>query len=198
MQITFASALLAQVQQARAAQAEAETKLGYTNIFAPVDGVISLVAALEGETVQTGVPIITIIDINHLWVRADVEESYIDSIQYGQILRIRLPSNDVVEGRVIFKGVDSEYATQRDVSRTKRDIKTFAIKLQVPDAHRRLSVGMTATVLLRTEPLREGIGEADKSSFQHSRAGLFRKLSEQITSCTLRLSNANCKRLDSR
>ncbi|MGA9183685.1 MAG: hypothetical protein WBZ32_00195, partial [Candidatus Acidiferrales bacterium] len=39
-------------------------------------------------------------------------------------------------------------ATQRDVSRTKRDIKTFAIKVALPSDDGRLFTGMTATVLL--------------------------------------------------
>ena len=44
--------------------------------------------------------------------------------------------------------MENDFATQRDVSRTKRDIKTFAIKVSVPNDGRRLFTGMTATVLL--------------------------------------------------
>ncbi len=90
--------------------------------------------------------------MDHLWVRADVEESYIDLIQFGQVLRVRLPSGDVIEGKIFFKGVESDFATQRDVSRTKRDIKSFAIKVAVPNPGRRLFAGMTATVLLPPPP----------------------------------------------
>ena len=44
--------------------------------------------------------------------------------------------------------VDAGFATQRDVSRTKRDIKTFELRLRVDNADRRLALGMTAYVLL--------------------------------------------------
>ena len=108
--------------------------------------------ARQGEVIQPGAPIITIIDVDHLWVRADVEESYIDLIQFGQVLRVRLPSGDVIEGKVFFKGVESDFATQRDVSRTKRDVKSFAIKVSLPNPGRRLFAGMTATVLLPPPP----------------------------------------------
>ena len=91
-------------------------------------------------------------DIDHLWVRADVEESYIDNIQFGQTMKVRLPSGDILEGKVFFKGVENEFATQRDVSRTKRDIKTFAIKVSLPNDGGRLFTGMTATVLLPQPP----------------------------------------------
>ena len=81
-------------------------------------------------------------------MRADVEETYIDRVRVGDTLTVRLPSGDEREGTVFYRGVDAGFATQRDVSRTKRDIKTFEIRLRVDNKDRRLAVGMTAYVLL--------------------------------------------------
>jgi len=139
---------LAQLEQARASAAEIATQLGYTEIYSPIDGIVSVRAAKQGEVIASGNPIVVIVDVDHLWVRADVEESYIDAVQFGQTLRVKLPSGDILKGQVFFKGVENDFATQRDVSRTKRDIKTFAIKVSVPNEGRRLFTGMTATVLL--------------------------------------------------
>ena len=139
---------IAQLEQARASVAEKTAQLSYTRIYAPIDGIVSVRVAKQGEVVSQGSPIVVVVDVDHLWVRADVEESYIDSIQFGETMRVRLPSGNIIEGPVIFKGVESDFATQRDVSRTKRDIKTFAIKVAVPNPERRLFTGMTATVLL--------------------------------------------------
>jgi HlyD family secretion protein len=146
------SSTIAQLEQARAAQAQVATQLGYTKIYAPIDGIVSVRVAKQGEVVAPGAPIVVLVDIDHLWVRADVEESYIDNIQFGQTMKVRLPSGDVLEGKVFFKGVENEFATQRDVSRTKRDIKTFAIKVSLPNDGGRLFTGMTATVLLPQPP----------------------------------------------
>ena len=142
----------AQLQQARAEVARAETRLGYAKIYAPLGGIVSVRAARQGEMVVEGGPIATIIDVDHLWVQTGVEESLVDSIQFEQKLRVRLPSGEEIEGTVFFKGVESEFATQRDVSRTKRDIKTFSIKVAIPNPGRRLFAGMTATVLLPPPP----------------------------------------------
>jgi HlyD family secretion protein len=139
---------MAQLEQARAAAVQVATQLGYTDIYAPLDGVVSVRVAKQGEVVQQGSPIVVVVDVDHLWVRADVEETYIDSVQFGQRLRVQLPSGDILEGELFFKGVENDFATQRDVSRTKRDIKSFAIKVSVPNANHRLFTGMTATVLL--------------------------------------------------
>lgn len=138
----------AQLRQAEAAEDEAKTQLGYTNVYAPIDGMVSVRVARQGEVVAQGAPIVVVVDIDHLWVRADVEESYIDSVRFGQKMRVQLPSGDIIQGTVIFKGVENDFATQRDVSRTKRDIRTFAIKVAVSNQDRRLFTGMTATVLL--------------------------------------------------
>jgi len=142
----------AQLQQARADKATADVHLGYTKIYAPLDGVVSVRAARQGEVLQVGEPIVTILDVDHLWVQADVEESYIDRVGLDQHIKVRLPSGNDLDGTVTFKGVESDFATQRDVSRTKRDIKTFEIKAAVPNAGRTLMSGMTATVLLPPLP----------------------------------------------
>lgn len=142
------SSTTAQLQQARADEAQVAAQLSYTRVYAPSDGIVSVRPAKEGEVVAQGSPIVVLVDISNLWVRADVEETYIDDIQFGQTLHVRLPSGDVLQGKVFFKGVENDFATQRDVSRTKRDIKTFAIKVSLPSDDGRLFTGMTATVLL--------------------------------------------------
>ena len=146
------AATRAQLAQAIAQRDQAQTQLGYTQIYAPADGIVSVRVARQGETVQAGGPVVTVLDIDHLWVQADVEETYIDQIAFGQKLKVKLPSGNVIEGTVFFKGVEGDFATQRDVSRTKRDIKTFEVKVAIPNTERRLFAGMTAYVLIPPPP----------------------------------------------
>jgi len=105
-------------------------------------------AALQGEVVNPGQAIVTLINQDDLWVRADVEETYVDQIHLGDKLQVKLPSGVTREGAVFYRKVDADYATQRDVSRTKRDIKTFEIRLRCDNLDRSLAVGMTAYVAL--------------------------------------------------
>jgi len=137
------------MQAAAAAQhAKADVRLRYTEIHAPIDGIVDTRAVRGGEYVTPGQPILTLINPDDLWVRVDVEETYIDRVRQGDTMTVRLPSGEERKGTVIFRGVDAGYATQRDVSRIKRDIKTFEVRLRVDNADRRLAVGMTAYVLL--------------------------------------------------
>ncbi len=140
-----------QVEAAGAQKDKAMVQLGYTRIFAPLDGIVDTRAALQGEVVNPGQAIVTLINPDDLWVRADVEESYIDRVRLGDKLQVTLPSGAVREGTVYYRAVDADYATQRDVSRTKRDIRTFEIRLRCDNRDRRLAVGMTAYVTLPLE-----------------------------------------------
>jgi HlyD family secretion protein len=133
---------------ADAQRTKADVRLTYTEIRAPIDGIVDVRAAREGEVVNSGQPLVTLINPDDLWVRADVEESYIDRVKNGDHLKIRLASGAEIDGVVFYRGVDAQFATQRDVSRTKRDIKTFEIRLRCDNKDRRLAVGMTAYVML--------------------------------------------------
>ncbi len=137
-----------QLAAAGAQKQRADVRLDYTEIRAPIPGIVDTRAALEGEVVNSGQAIVTLINPDDLWVRADVEEGYIDQIRLGEKLAVRLPSGSQREGTVFYRAVDADYATQRDVSRTKRDIKTFEIRLRCDNRDRALAVGMTAYVLL--------------------------------------------------
>jgi HlyD family secretion protein len=139
-----------QKQQAAAAaqRAKAGVRLAYAELHAPIDGIIDVVAARVGEVVTPGQPVVTLINPDDLWVRANVEETYIDRVRIGDKLTVRLPSGEEREGTVFYRGVEAAFATQRDVSRTKRDIKTFEIRIRVDNSDRRLAVGMTAYVIL--------------------------------------------------
>ncbi|HXC31467.1 MAG TPA: HlyD family efflux transporter periplasmic adaptor subunit, partial [Verrucomicrobiae bacterium] len=101
---------------------------------------------------QVGEPIVTVLDVDHLWVQADIEETYIDRVGLNQRIKVQFPSGNILEGTIIFKGVESDFATQRDVSRTKRDIKTFEIKVAISNTGRTLMSGLTAIVLLPPLP----------------------------------------------
>lgn len=145
------AALAASRDQQAAADAQSEkagVQLGYTLIHAPTNGIVDVRAALQGEVVNPAQAIVTLINPDDLWVRADVEETYITSIRIGDTFKVRLPSGVERQGTVFFRGVDADYATQRDVSRTKRDIKTFEIRLRCDNNDRALAVGMTAYVVI--------------------------------------------------
>ena len=136
-----------QQREAAAAQRKrADVMLSYSEVRSPIAGIVDVRASREGEVINAGQPIVTLINPDDLWVRADIEETYIDRIRLGDQLNVRLPSGETRMGTVFYRAMDASFATQRDVSRTKRDIKTFEIRLRVDNKDRRLAVGMTTYI----------------------------------------------------
>ena len=151
----------ADVKNALALKNQAAVRLGYTNVYAPVNGTVSVRAAREGEVVNIGAPIVTIVDLSDTWARAAIPETYADHIGYGDVLRVRLPGGTITSGKVFFKAVEGDFATQRDVSRRKRDIKTLVLKIRLDNPKGVWVPGMTAEVLVSPEQLK---GSATQSA----------------------------------
>jgi HlyD family secretion protein len=154
-QLNQASAALNNVaatqQQMDAAKAKldfANVQLGYTRIVAPVDGIVDVWAAREGEVVNPGTPIVTVVDLTETWVYAAIPETEQQVVQLGDTLQVRMPNGAKVSGVVIAKATEAGFATQRDYSRSKRDIRTVRLKLRIENPHEIFVPGMTAEVIL--------------------------------------------------
>jgi HlyD family secretion protein len=143
-----------QLANAEAQLKQAEVRLGYTKIYAPVSGTVSVRAAREGEVLNPGSPIVTIVDLSDTWVRAAIPETYADHIGIGDTLRVRLPGGTITTGKVFFKAAEADFATQRDVSRRKRDIKTIVLKVRLDNPRSTYVPGMTAEVLVSPDQVK--------------------------------------------
>lgn len=150
-----------QLANAEAQLKEAEVRLGYTKIYAPVTGTVSVRAAREGEVLNAGQAIVTIVDLSDTWVRAAIPETYADHIGLGDSLRVQMPGGTTTSGKVFFKSAEADFATQRDVSRRKRDIRTIVLKIRLANPKGAYVPGMTADVLVSKDQIE---GTADKTS----------------------------------
>jgi multidrug resistance efflux pump len=137
-----------QLAAAQAQVSQAETRLGYTRVVSPVAGKVSVRAARPGEVLNPGQAIVTIVDLTQTWVYAPMPETNADAVQLNDTLKVRMPSGATVDGKVIAKSAEADFATQRDVSRTKRDVRTVQLKLLIPNQGERFVPGMTAEVLI--------------------------------------------------
>jgi multidrug resistance efflux pump len=151
--LTDASARTVDQTRADAANArdlaeEAKVEEGYAQIVSPINGKVDVWAARQGEVVTVGEAIVTIMDLTQTWVYAPLPETQADAVQLGDSLRVVMPSGDTVWGYVIAKSAEGDFATQRDVSSMKRDIKTIQLKLLIPNPGEKFVPGMTAEVYI--------------------------------------------------
>jgi membrane fusion protein (multidrug efflux system) len=74
---------IAKVEQARAAVAEAELQLSYTKVFAPRSGRVTKKNVDEGQQIQSGTPMLTLVDESNIWVVANFKETQMPGIAVG-------------------------------------------------------------------------------------------------------------------
>ena len=74
----------ANVQSATESLKMAQIVLGYTVLRAPFDGVIQVRQAELGEIMVPGTPVVTLADLDHVWLRAYINETDIGKVRYGQ------------------------------------------------------------------------------------------------------------------
>lgn len=156
----------AQLSNAEDMLKQAEVRLGYTKIYAPVTGTVSVRAAREGEVLNPSQPIVTIVDLTDTWVRAAIPETDSDHIGLGDTLRVRLPGGTMTSGKVFFKAAEADFATQRDVNRRKRDIRTIVLKVRLENPKGAYVPGMTAEVLVTPQQLK-GTGSQSAAAETH-------------------------------
>lgn len=87
-------------------QAAAQFKLAYRNlerttIVAPVDGTIGQRSVQVGQQVGPGVPLMSIVQLNRLWVEANFKEGQIRHMRVGQPVDV---VSDLYGSRVVYRG----------------------------------------------------------------------------------------------
>ncbi|MFA6053986.1 MAG: efflux RND transporter periplasmic adaptor subunit [Thermodesulfovibrionales bacterium] len=144
-----------QLKASRASLSESEANLSYniakfddTTMTSPVSGTVVLKSLEKGEIVSPGITLLTIVDMGDLYVRVDIDETLINSIALGgeALIKAEGNSNAVFKGTVSEIGRYAEFATQRDVTRGRQDIRTFRVKIRPGDTEGKLKPGMTVEV----------------------------------------------------
>jgi membrane fusion protein (multidrug efflux system) len=76
------------VQQARAALQMAELDLSYTQIRAPLSGLITRKSVHVGNRIQPGEPLLAIVPIDRLYITANYKETQLTDVRVGQPVRV--------------------------------------------------------------------------------------------------------------
>ncbi len=97
---THFALLQADIKRKQAALELAKLNLSYTVIRAPYSGRLGRKNILEGQQIQPGQPLVSIIDEEQKWITANYKETQVADMYVGQPVEIRV---DAIDGKV-FKG----------------------------------------------------------------------------------------------
>jgi HlyD family secretion protein len=144
----------ANVEQARANLGLSRVNLAYTTLRAPSAGIISVRQAELGEVVAPGTPIVTLADIDHMWLRAYVNETDLGRIRWGQEATIRTDSypGKAFKGRISFISPQAEFTPKSVQTFKERVTLVYRIKIDVENSNHELKPGMPADAEIDLTP----------------------------------------------
>ncbi len=138
----------AQVRQARAALRNADVKLSDTVIYAPISGIVLNKNVEEGEIVSSGIPVITIGDLEKPWVKVYVKEDKLGFAKLGQKVEVKTDTypDKKYSGSVTFIASEAEFTPKAVQTQEERVKLVFGVKVSVQNENDELKPGMPADV----------------------------------------------------
>lgn len=133
-------AAFATYRSALAQQAQGHNALGYTNLTAGANGVVSAISAEEGQVVAAGQTVLTLVQSGELEVEIDVPEKRVAELSLGMPVSV------------------SFWALQGMADGTIREIypmadavtRTYRVRISLPEPPAGLQLGMTASVSIKS------------------------------------------------
>lgn len=141
-------------EAALAQSVQGHNAIGYTNLVAGANGVISSVSAEAGQVVGAGQTVLTLVQADELEVEINVPENALDSVTVGKEVEVSLwalKDSKQAAGKV--QGYVREIAPMAD-----NVTRTYKVRVSVPNHPAGMQLGMTASVVVE-----ENTGNNDSS-----------------------------------
>jgi HlyD family secretion protein len=136
----------ANLNQASANLGLSQVNLDYTILRAPSTGVITVRQAELGEVVAPGSPVITLADLDHIWLRAYIAETDLGSIHWGQNATVTTDTYPGMQyhGRISFISSNAEFTPKSVQTNKERVTLVYRIKIDIDNPNHELKPGMPA------------------------------------------------------
>jgi HlyD family secretion protein len=134
----------ARLRDTEATLSLAETRLGYSTLTSPLNGLVLSKNIEPGEQVAAGTPVVTVGMLDNVWVRAYVNETDLGRVKVGQKATVTTDTwpGRKYDGYVSFISSEAEF-TPKNVQTEKERVKlVYRIKIVIPNPNMELKPGM--------------------------------------------------------
>jgi HlyD family secretion protein len=145
----------AQVGQAKANLKLIDTQLGYTTLYSPLSGVVLVKSGEIGEVINPGTSILTLADIENVWLKAYIPEPDLSRIKWGQevLITTDLKPQKIYKGKISFISSQAEFTPKQIQTEKERVTLVYRIKIDIPNPEKELKPGMPADGRILLTPL---------------------------------------------
>lgn len=140
----------ARVEAAEAAVQSIQTQIAELVVAAPCDAVVEAIDLQPGDLIAPNAPVLSLMDVRRMWVRAYVPENRLGMAQPGVELAIRVDGfpDRMFRGRVSFMSRQAEFTPSNVQTPEERSKQVFRIKVDLLEGLDLLRPGMAADVFL--------------------------------------------------
>ena len=144
----------ANIKNAQESLKLAQIILGYTTLYAPFSGVVLVRNAELGEDMQPGTPVFTLADLDHVWLRAYVNETDIGRVRFGQAALITADSypGQKYIGRISMISENAEFTPKSVETHAERVTLVYRIRIDIENQSHELKPGMPADATIELSP----------------------------------------------
>ena len=132
----------------------AHVNLSYTVLSAPISGVVLVRQAELGEVVAPGTPVVTIADVDRLWMRGYINETDLGRVRWDQPATVHTDTHPGKEyhGRVSFIASRAEFTPKSVETYKERVTLVYRIKIDLENPNHELKPGMPAEAIIDVSP----------------------------------------------
>jgi HlyD family secretion protein len=144
----------ANLKEAHANLGMSRVNLDYTVLHAPSAGVITVRQAELGEVVVPGTPVVTLADLDHIWLRAYIAETDLGRVRWGQdaiVTTDTFPGKEY-HGRISFIASEAEFTPKSVQTYKERVMLVYRIKIDIDNPNHELKPGMPADAHITLAP----------------------------------------------
>lgn len=136
----------ANVTQASQRLRLSRVNLEYSELRAPKAGVVTVRQAELGEVVNPGTPVVTLADLDNVWLRAYLNETDLGRVRWGQEVTLRTDTypDKSYRGRISFIASQAEFTPKSVQTFKERVTLVYRIKVDAENPNHELKPGMPA------------------------------------------------------
>ncbi|WP_027937501.1 HlyD family secretion protein [Anaeroarcus burkinensis] len=136
----------AKVEQSKQVLNLAQTRLGYSQIIAPVDGFVLSKNIEAGEYASPGTAVVTLGELGQVWLKAYISETDLGKVKLGQpvVVTVDTYPGKKYQGQISFIASEAEF-TPKNIQTAEERVKlVYRVKISIANEAYELKPGMPA------------------------------------------------------
>lgn len=127
-----------------------DTQLAKTKLYSLINGIVISKDAEIGEVLSPGAPVLTLADLDNVWLKIYIDTADLGKIKFGQKVKIKTDSfpDKYYEGTISFISSEAEFTPKMIQTPKERVKQVYRVKIRIKNQNQELKPGMPADAYL--------------------------------------------------